>query len=91
MLTGTTYTDPLEEDPPESCFLKGSERRVYENFMTACFTRFRACEAICDNIRDACPEMFYEQLEDKVMGYKEVTIMDYFDHLYEKWCKTDTI
>ena len=58
--------------------------------MAACFTRFGAIEAICKNIREALPERFYEQLEDEVMGYNEVTIMDYFDHLDEKWCKMNT-
>ena len=58
--------------------------------MTACFTRFGVCEAICDNIQEALPEKFYEQLEDEVMGYKEVTIMDYFDHLDDRRCKIDT-
>ena len=58
--------------------------------MTACFTRFRACKAICDNIREALPEQCYEQLEDKLMGYKEVSIMDYFNHLDDRWCKMDT-
>ena len=58
--------------------------------MTACFTRFGACKAICDNIREALPEQCYEQLEDELMGYKEVSIMDYFNHLDYRWCKMDT-
>ena len=81
---------PTRRGPPRDFFTKGSKRRVYENFMTACFTRFGVCEAICDNIQEALPEKFYEQLEDEVMGYKEVTIMDYFDHLDDRRCKIDT-
>ena len=30
------------------------------------------------------------KLEDELMGCKEVTIRNYFDHLDEKWCKMDT-
>ena len=33
---------------------------------------------------------YYEQLQDSLMGYKEVSIKDYFDHLNEYWCKMDT-
>ena len=33
---------------------------------------------------------YYEQLEDVLMGYKEVTIRDYFNHLDQYWCKMDT-
>ena len=68
VLTGLAYTEPPKEDPRENCFAKGSDRREYVNFMTACFTRFGACEAICDNIREALPEQCYEQLEDKLCG-----------------------
>ena len=57
-LTGITYEDPPEEDPPEKFIVAGSERRVYENFIAACLTRFRACEVICHNIREALPERF---------------------------------
>ena len=89
-LTGIIYKDPPENDPPERFIVAGSNRRIYENFMAACFTRFGAIEAICENVREALRDRFYEQLEDEVMGYKEVTIMNYFDHLDEKWCKMDT-
>ena len=58
--------------------------------MAACFTRSGLCEAICQNIREALPEKYYEQLEDDIMGYKEVKILDYFDHLDNRWCKLDT-
>ena len=58
--------------------------------MAACFTRSGACEAICQNIREALPEKYYEQLEDDIMGYNEVKILDYFDHLDKRWYKMDT-
>ena len=34
--------------------------------------------------------VYYEQLQDSLMGYKEVSIKDYFDYLDEHWCKIDT-
>ena len=57
-LTGIIYKVPRENDPPEKHSKDTSDRRIYENFMAACFTRFGAIEAICDNIREALPERF---------------------------------
>ena len=45
---------------------------------------------MCHNIRKALPKAYYEQPEDKLMGYKEVTTLDYFNHLDEVWCKMNT-
>ena len=45
---------------------------------------------MCHNIRRALPKAYYEQLEDQLMRYKEVTILDYFNHLDEIWCKLNT-
>ena len=66
-LTGITYKDPPDNNPLERFIVAGSNQRIYKNSMVACFTRFGACEVICDNIREALPERFYEQLEDEVM------------------------
>ena len=33
---------------------------------------------------------YYEQLKDELMGYKEVSICDYFEHLDAYWCKMNT-
>ena len=57
---------------------------------TSWYTRRGACSAACRNIREALPEAYYEQLKNDLMGYKEVSIRDYFDHLDKHWCKMDT-
>ena len=45
---------------------------------------------MCHNIRGVLNEKYYEQLEDELMGYKDVTIRDYFEHIDAKWCRMDT-
>ena len=42
--------------------------------------------AIKDNIMDAVDLMYYEQLKDEVLGFKQVQIIDYLNHL-KSWCK----
>ena len=49
-LSGKDYKAPPENDPREKDIADKGERRIYENFMVACFTRSGACEAICQNI-----------------------------------------
>ena len=43
-----------------------------------------------DQIRKALDKKFYKRLEKKVIGYKNVTVRQYFDHLDEKWCPLET-
>ena len=43
-----------------------------------------------ENIRKALPKKCYEQLENELMGYKEVPILAYFEHLDKIWCRMDT-
>ena len=47
-------------------------------------------EGICANIRDALDMQYYEQLEDTDLGYSEISIKDYLDHLTTQWCKLNT-
>ena len=42
--------------------------------------------AVKENIMDAVDLMYYEQLKDEVLGFKQVHIIDYLDHL-KSWCK----
>ena len=58
-------------------------------FKKAFFTRFGALDAICENIRQALPPKCYEQLENELMGYKDVPIHAYFGHLDKRWCRMD--
>ena len=39
-LTGIVYKVPPENNPLEKHITDTSDRRIYENFMAACFTRF---------------------------------------------------
>ena len=89
-LSGKNYQEPPEGDPQDKNIFDKGAQRLYHNFMAACFTRSGSCEAICQNIRKAQPEKYYEQLEEDIMGYNEVKILDYSDHLDKRWCKMDT-
>ena len=89
-LSGRVYQEPPEHDSPDKIIDDKGKRRICQNFMAACFTRSGACEAICQNVREALPEKYYEQLEEDIMGYNEVKILDYSDHLDKRWCKMDT-
>ena len=62
----------------------------YEELREAWYTRKGLIQGIGENIRDALDERYYEQLRKKIIGYKNVKITDYFNHLDEKWCKIDT-
>ena len=46
---------------------------------------------IAKNIPDALDTTYHEQLVDTVLGYTNVTLKDYFDHLTTKWCKLITM
>ena len=57
---------------------------------TLSYTRRGSLKVVCHNIREALDEAYYNQLEDNLMGYKRVTIQDYFKHLDGVWHKVDT-
>ena len=42
---------------------------------------------MCKNIRDALDLTFYEQHHDDTLGYSQITVREYLDHLANKWCK----
>ena len=50
----------------------------------------RTLLGVGDQIRKSLDKKFYKQLERKVIGYKNVTVCQYFDHLDEKWCPLET-
>ena len=47
-------------------------------------------KAVCHHIHQALDADYYDQLEDDLMGYKWVTVHNYFKHLDSVWCKMDT-
>ena len=49
-----------------------------------------AKQGMCENIRDALDLTYYEQLHDKTLGYSQVTVRKFLDHLANKWCKVNT-
>ena len=59
-------------------------------YKTTIYARFGACDAICEKNCQALPEQYYEQLEDELIGYKDVPISAYFAHLDKRWCRMDT-
>ena len=98
-LTGKEYEEPSNEEPPATrpkmkkkriVQKQGRKKEKRDCYKTSCYTRFGACKAVCHNIRRVLDGKYYEQLEDELMGYKDVTIRNYFEHLDAKWCRMDT-
>lgn len=50
-------------------------------------TRNGTLRGICENYRDAVDKRYYEDLEDKYSGYKDVTIRQFFNELNTVWVK----
>ena len=78
-LLGKVYAHPSNKEPPEiypnmrTKWASGKKEKMnleWNMFKTACFTRFGALDAICENIRLALPPKCYEQLENELMGYR---------------------
>ena len=44
-------------------------------------------QGMCKNIRDALSLTFYEKHHDDTLGYLQITVREYLDHLANKWCK----
>ena len=69
---------------------KRKKKNRWNGYCTSWYTRQGLVKAVCHNIRKVLPKAYYEQLEDQLMRYKEVTILDYFNHLDEIWYKMNT-
>ena len=67
-----------------------TKKEEWGGFRTSWYTRRGALKAVCHNIREVLDVKYYEQLEDELMGYKEVSIRNYFEHLDAYWCKMNT-
>jgi len=62
----------------------------HEAHQEAWFMQQGGIKGITANISDALDEKYYEQLKQRLIGYKKVTIKQYIDHLHNVWCKLDT-
>ena len=58
--------------------------------LTSWHVRKGALLGVGGQIRKALDKKFYKRLEKKVIGYKKVTVCQYFDHLDEKWSPLET-
>ena len=45
-----------------------------------------ALAGVGEQIRAALDKKGYKRLEKKIIGYKKVTVCEYFEHLNKKWC-----
>ena len=71
-------------------YAKETKKANWGGSRTLWYTRRGSLKAVCHNIRDALDKVYYEQLEDDLVGNKQVTIREYFQHLDAIWCKMDT-
>ena len=77
-------TDPTIKENT-SDFQKGKKKAEGDEKCTSWYTRQGALQAICKNTQDALDKAYYEQLQDDLIGYKLVTIEDYFKHIDDTW------
>ena len=76
----TDFTHPRIKKSSRK-FAKEKRVLAWSSHRTSWYMRRGACSAVCRNIREALPDAYCEQLKNELMGYKEVSIKDYFDHL----------
>ena len=96
-LTGEVYVEPVMVEAfnpaitnATSDYQTKKKMAEYDELREAWYVRKGFIQGIGDNIRDALDENYYKQLREKIIGYKGVTIVEYFEHLDAKWCKIDT-
>ena len=96
-VTGKDYVEPVPVEPfnPQinqgtTEYQKAKKAAEYEEIREAWYTRKGVQQGIGENIRDALDESYYSQLRVPIIAYKGVKIVDYFNHLNNKWCKIDT-
>ena len=91
--TGKTYILPTEPqvfdsriraDTPDHLLKKYTAQNDQKIESWSVLLGARA--AVKENIMDAVDLTYYEQLKDEVLGYKQVSILEYIDHL-KSWCK----
>ena len=58
--------------------------------LTSWHVRKRTLLGVGDQFRKALDKRFYKRLEKKVIGYKNVTVTQYFDYLDNKQCLLET-
>ena len=96
-LTGETFvqvTEPAAFDPSiiatTTEFQMKKKTAIWDQIRESFYIRQGTLQAVSENIRDALDEPYHKQLKKKIIGYKKVTVREYFAHLDAKWCKLDT-
>ena len=91
--TGKVYIEPVKPSAFDSHIRANMPEHLLKKYTAQTDQKIeswsvllRSREAIEDNIIDTVDLMYYEQLKDKVLGYKQINIEEFLDHL-KKWCK----
>jgi hypothetical protein len=94
---GLVYAAPTEPEAYDENIdndMEDHERKkleaLHDERLEAWYTRRGALRALCDNVRDALDEKYYQSLKKPIIAYKKVPVKEYINHLDEKWCKLDT-
>ena len=87
----TPDDDEDQYDPDIDDTMTDSEKKrregVWGDRLMCIATRRGALRGAKENLMDAIDSKYYEDLEDRFDGYKNVTIKDFFNHLNDVWCK----
>ena len=80
-----TYDSNITKDTPayEREMLVAKNEEARENW----YVRKGTIRGIADNIRDALDPTYYQQLKNKRLKYKNLSVQDYFQHLDTHWGK----
>ena len=78
------YDPDIEDAMLDS--VKKQREAAWDDRLVCIATRRGALRGVTQNFRDAIDSRYYEELEDRYDGYKNVTIKEFFDHLNDVHC-----
>lgn len=82
--TGLNYDKPTKPEDYNPLIRDNSSTVMKARKEAGWETKKESCTVI-EGTREAT--QYYEQFEDTDLGYGEITIKDYLDHLTKEWCK----
>ena len=84
-----SYDDTIDHDIMSPDKVKMAEAEHLQKLMSRC-VRKGTLLGVGGQLQKVPDKKIYKRLEKKVIGYKNVTVRQYFDHLDDKWCPLET-
>ena len=83
------YDEDIDHDNMSPEEVKMAEAQHLQ-LLTMWHVRKGTLLGVGDQIRKALDQKYHKRLEKKIIGYKNVTIRQYFEHLDQQWCSLET-